>query len=318
MKKRLFSLLLVLCLIVSSCTACAKESEPLTLTIAYQGGISYAPIHVMAVKKLIESNYGGDITVNYVKLDSGAAINEGVIGGTIDIGCMGIAPAISGVVAGIPYKAIANLSSTYFGLMSNDSRITSLSDITVEDKIALVNTGSIQHIVLAMAADKYLGDAHALDNNLQPMSHAEGMSALESGTVTLHLTNTPFIFQEKDNAKYNEIEELNTVWPTTNTFICAMASTKLEKNSKLFNAIKKSLAEAMTFVNENTEETAQIEVDYLGLDIETVKANLSSDGVAFFDELRGVKTMADFMYKAGFITSELDFEKFKFSSVKGN
>ena len=63
-----------------------------------------------------------------------------------------VAPAISGVAAGIPYKVISNLSSQSHGLMSNDKDITSLVDITSEDKIALVNTGSIQHILLSMAS----------------------------------------------------------------------------------------------------------------------------------------------------------------------
>ena len=89
----------------------SNEDKPLTVTIAYQGGIGYAPVHVMEVKQLIESNYGEEIVVKFVKLDSGAAINEGIIGGTIDIGCMGLGPAISGVSAGIPYKVISSLSS---------------------------------------------------------------------------------------------------------------------------------------------------------------------------------------------------------------
>ena len=160
---------IILCLGVLFCLAAcgnSEETKAQTLTIAYQGGIGYAPVHIMEAKKLIEKNFGEEITVNFVKLDSGAAINEGIIGGTIDIGCMGVAPAISGVAAGIPYKAISNLSSQSHGLMSNNKEITKLEDIKSEDKIALVNTGSIQHILLSMAAEKVLGDAHALDNNI--------------------------------------------------------------------------------------------------------------------------------------------------------
>ena len=55
----------------------------------------------MEAKKLIEENYDGEVEVNYQLLSSGAAINEGINGGNIDIGCMGAAPAISGVAAGI-------------------------------------------------------------------------------------------------------------------------------------------------------------------------------------------------------------------------
>ena len=157
--KKIMALLLAVCLL-AALTACGStsksgENETRTLVIAYQGGIGYAPVHIMEYLKLIEKHYDGEITVTYTKLDSGAAINEGIIGGTIDIGCMGLGPAVSGVSNGIPYKVISNLCSQSHGLMSNDPSVTSLRDIGPEDTIALVNTGSFQHILLAMAAEHY-------------------------------------------------------------------------------------------------------------------------------------------------------------------
>lgn len=295
-----------------------ESGEAKNITIAYQGGVGYAPVHVMEVKNLIQENYEGDVTVEFVKLDSGAAINEGIIGGTIDIGCMGVAPAVAGVAAGIPYKVISNLCSQSHGLMSNDPAITKMSDITSEDKIALVNTGSIQHILLAMTAEKELGDAHALDNNIQAMSHAEGMASLESGTVKLHLTSSPFIYQERENEKYTELVELSEVWPSGNSFLVAMASTELEEDTELFDAVSTAFGEAITFINENKEEAAEIEAEYLGLDLETVTGYLEQEDCQFFKELRGAETMAEFMYRAGFIEKEITMDDFKYESVSGN
>lgn len=292
-----------------------SADEAKTITIAYQGGVGYAPVHILETKQLIEENYDGDVTVEFVKLDSGAAINEGIIGGTIDIGCMGVAPAIAGVAAGIPYKAMTNLCSQSHGLMSNDSEISSLADITSEDKIALVNTGSIQHILLAMAAEKSLGDAHALDNNIQAMSHAEGMAALESGTVTLHLTSSPFIYQERENENYIELTELGEVWPSGNSFLVAMASTALEEDESLFAAVSTAFEQAVEFINENEEKTAAIESDYLELDLETVKGYLEQEDCRFFTELRGVQDMVEFMYRAGFIEKEITMDDFKYESI---
>lgn len=315
-KKKLTTLLLCTCMLFSL-TACGSEaeSETKTLTIAYQGGIGYAPVHIMEVKNLIQENYDGEVTVNFVKLDSGAAINEGIIGGTIDIGCMGLAPAVSGVAAGIPYKVISNLCSQSHGLMSNDSDITKLSDITSEDKIALVSTGSIQHLLLAMASEKALGDAHALDNNIQSMSHAEGMASLESGTVNLHLTSSPFIYQERESGKYTELSEISEVWPSGNSFLVAMASTSLENDSELFDAVSKAFAQAIEFINTNPAETAQIESEYLALDLDTVTGYLEQEDCQFFPELRGADTMMQFMYRAGFIEKEVSIDDFKYSII---
>lgn len=315
-----FTLSIVL---VLSMTACGSDNSNMdasgkSITIAYQGGIGYAPVHVMEAKGLIEKNYGEDITVEFVKLDSGSAINEGIIGGTIDIGCMGVAPAISGVSAGIPYKLISNLCSQSHGLMSNDPSIKTLSDITSEDKIALVNTGSFQHLLLAMGAEKELGDAHALDNNIQAMSHAEGMAALESGTVTLHLTSSPFIYQERENEAYNELSVINEVWPSGNSFLVAMASTEIANDSKLYNAISASFVEAIDFINNNQEETVEIESKYLDLDADTVLSYLNEDDCQYFSNIRGVESMMSFMYKAGFIENEVTIDEFIFEGVEGN
>lgn len=322
---KIIAMLLCICMVftLASCgKANTNETENTntntkeTLTIAYQGGIGYAPVHVLEAKKIIEKNYDGELEVKFVKLDAGAAINEGIIGGTIDIGCMGLAPAISGVSSGISYKVISNLCSQSHGLMSRDPEITTLKDITSEDKIALVSTGSIQHILLAMAAEKTLGDAHALDNNIQGMSHAEGMAALESGTVQLHLTSSPFIYQERENKNYTELSEISEVWPSGNSFLVAMASSSLSENEKLFEAVSKSFEEAITFINENPDETAQIETEYLGLDLDTVKSYLAQEDCQFFSELRGAEDMASFMHRAGFIENEVQIDNFKYDSVK--
>jgi len=316
--KRIISLLLCACLIFAfaACSSDDSGSQTKSITIAYQGGIGYAPIHVMEAKKLIEENYDGQIEVKFQKLDSGSAINEGIIGETIDVGCMGFAPAISAVAAGIPCKIISGLCSQSHGLMTNKESIKTLKDITSSDKIALVKEGSFQHLLLAMAAEKELGDAHALDNNIQAMAHAEGMAALESGTVALHLTSSPFINQERESGKYNELNEIEAVWPKGNTFLVAVGSEKLKNDEKLFEAVSKALEQAIDFINNNLDETVQIESKYLALDEETTRKYLDDDACSFFGELKGAEDMYSFMYRAGFIENKISsVDEIKYENV---
>lgn len=312
--KRFFATVLAVMLCASLMTFAMADALPdVTVNVAYQGGIGYAPVHVMEVQNLIEKYYDGNVTVTYQKLDSGAAINEGIIGGSIQVGCMGVGPAVSGVAAGIPYKIISNLCAQSHGLMSNDPSIQTLADIKEGDVIALVNTGSIQHILLAMTAEKVLGDAHALDNNIQKMSHAEGMAALESGTVKLHLTSSPFIYQERENPNYNELTELSEVWPSGNTFLVAMASTQLAENEALFTAISQAFDEAIEYINTDEEGIIAIESEYLGLEPEQVKSYLEQPDCQFSTELKGVQDMADFMYRADFIEREVTMDELAFA-----
>lgn len=312
------AVLVLTCLtVLTSCGGGRTDDIP-ELTIAYQGGIGYAPIHIMENKSLIEKNYGSEVKVNFQKLDSGADINTGIIGGTIDIGCMGVAPAITAVANGVPAKIMSNLCSQSHGLMTNDSSIKTLSDIG-DTQIALVNIGSIQHILLAMAAEKELGDAHALDNNIVKMAHAEGYAALESGTYKLHLTSAPFINRERENDKYTEIKAVNEVWPDGNSFLVALASTELaENNPDLFDAVKKSINEAIDFINNDKEGAAEIVATYLGQDAQTTLSDLNDPTSSFFTELKGVGDMADFMFRADFIENEVNFDDIKFDNVTGN
>ena len=322
--KKLLTIILSLALVLSIFSACSKGAgEKATITIAYQGGIGYAPVHILEAKKLIQENYskktGKEVDVKFIKLDSGADINTGIIGGTIDIGCMGIAPAVSAVASGaVPAKIITGLCSQSHGLMTNDSSIKTLKDIG-DTQIALVNIGSIQHILLAMAAEKELGDAHALDNNIVKMSHAEGFAALEAGTYKLHLTSSPFINRERENDKFTEIKAVNEIWPDGNTFLVALASEKLQKdNPELFDVIQESFAQAISFINDNEDEAAEIIAGYLSQDKETTLADLRDETSMFFGELKNVTQMADFMYRAKFIDKEVSFNDLIFDGVKGN
>lgn len=322
--KRIISIVIGVTMLLALCSCATTgesgSSEKRTVTIAYQGGIGHTPVNIIEAKKLIEANYGkDDIKVVFKKLNSGADVNTGIIGSTIDVGSMGIGPAVSAVAGGVPCKIISNLCSQSNGLMTNSKTIKSLKDIGANDKIALVNTGSFQHIILAMAAKQELGDAHALDNNITPMAHADGMAALESGTVSLHLTSAPFITRERESGKYTEIDAVKNVWPKGNSFLVALCSTKLEsENKELFDAIQKAFADAIDFINNNKEEAAEIISTYLGQDKETTLNDLNDEFCIFSDELKGVTAFSEFMFEEGFVEKEVKISDLKFNSVKGN
>ncbi len=227
---------------LSACGGSSSESGSDSVTIAYQYGMAYAPFEVMKEQGLVEKYYDG-AEVEYSILNSGSAINEGVVSGDVDIGAMGVGPAITGVTSGVPYKIAANVSAQPHKIMTNDENIQSLSDIT-DEKIALVNIGSIQHVLLAMAAEAELGDAHALDNNIVAMSHPDGMSSLLSGSVECQLTTSPYVYKEAAEEGIHEVEGLESVWPDGNSFIVMMASTDLyEKNPELYQAVVSALEE---------------------------------------------------------------------------
>ena len=74
----------------------------------------------------------------------------------------------------------------------------------------------------------------------------------------------------------------------------------------------------ITFINENPDEIAEIETEYLGLDLDTVKGYLAQPDSQFFPETRGAGVMADFMLRAGFIDDGITMEQFLFDGVNGD
>ena len=322
--KKVVAVMLIL-MMTLSLAACggggndASSDGSATLTIAHQYGMAYAPLEVMKQQKLIEKHYDG-VEVEWSTLNSGSAINEGFISGDIDVGAMGVAPAITGVTSGVPYKICSNMSAQPHKIMTNNPNIKSLKDIT-DEKIALVNIGSIQHILLAMAAEEQLGDAHALDENISAMSHPDGMTALLCGSVDGQLTPSRYVFKEAEEEGISEVEALESVWPSGNSFIVAVASTDLQKNNpELYDAVVAALAEAIDYINNNKAEAAKMLCEAEDVDAATMETWLNDKDCVYSTETKGVMDMATFMDKEGFLENDGpdSFSDLAFDNVKGN
>lgn len=292
------------------------------LTIVQQYGMAYAPLKIMEAQGLIEKNYDGDVEVNYQVLNSGASINDAFVAGDVDVGLMGVAPAITGSLnEGVPYKICSGISAQPHRLMTNDPDIKTLKDIGESDQIAMVNIGSIQHILLAMAAKEQLGDAHALDNNITAMAHPDGMTALLSKSVKCQLTTSPYVFKEAEEEGISEVNAIESVWPEGNSFIVACASEDLYSNNpELYKAVNAAIAEAIDFINNNAEEAAEILCKDENVDAETYLKWMQDPACAYSTELKGVSVMAGFMTEEGFLenTEFSDISDVVYEGVAGN
>ena len=198
------ALSLVLVLSLTACGTKKSAEKNDKLVIAYQNGLSYTPLLVMKEKKLIEKHYGKDVNVDWKLLASGAAISEGITAGSIDIGALGTSVAINGIMSKTPYKICTGLAAVSCGIQTNDSSIKTLKDIKSSDQIVVTQVNSQPHILLAMAAKKELGDAHALDANLVAMANADGYSALISGAVQCNMVLAPYNLMEVKEETYTK------------------------------------------------------------------------------------------------------------------
>lgn len=301
----------------------AEDGDVVELNIAYQYGLAYAPLVVAKENKLIEKAYeeatGKTVTVNWIQMNSGADINTGIASGELNVGFMGVGPAITGVTKNVGYKIFTNLSGQEHGIMVNDDSINSLNDFVESDKqIGVVNIGSIQHIMLAMALDNEGIDPHALDSNLIALKHPDGKTSLESGNIAAHVTSSPYIYMERNNDSLHEIESVKNAWTKDDSFIVGVASISLhDSNPELYKALCDGIGEAITYVEDNSEETAKLTYELDGNTIEDEVAYLK--GGHYSVETKSVFRMASFMFENNFIDSDpVSYENLVFDNVVGD
>lgn len=327
MKKIKKVLLICICLMLLL-ASCGNENtktadKEVVLNIAYQYGIAYAPVLIAMEQKTIEEAYqemtGKNVKIVWSQMSSGPDINTGISSGNIDVGFMGVAPAITGETKGAGYKIFSNLSGQEHSIMTNDSSIHDLGDIIGSSKqIALVNIGSIQHIILAKALDEAGYDMHALDSNIVAMKHPDGMAALMSGNVACHLTTNPYLYNEREQDGLVEIKGITEAWDKDKSFIVGVASEDLYNNDpELYKALCKGIEDAINFINNNTEDAASITSKYNGNNLEDEKYFLQEGNYSI--ETHGVLELAQFMQKAGFIEdAPEEISNLVFDNVSGD
>ncbi len=277
-------------------------AEPDPLRIAVQFGLGYAPLEVANSLGLFEK-YAG-VPVEWKQYGSGGAIREALIAGELDAGFMGIPPFIIGWDKGAPWRVATGLCTMPLGLQTNREDIPNLAAFEPGDKIAYPSPGSIQHILLSMAAEKELGDPTALDDLGVAMKHPDGAAALlgDTGDIDAHFTSPPYIFKELDEPGIWQIVSGNDAFGGPFTFIVGVTTIDFYQNRPEVHAgFVIAVAEAVSFINENPEDAAAILAPSFKLDEETTLRYMTWPGVNYTTTPYGLLGFGEFMKNAGYI-----------------
>ncbi len=293
--------------LMTGCQGQVDQSEEKTLKIARQFGLAYAPLTIMEAKGLLEKHVPNR-EIEWVQLANTAAIREAILSDKLDIGFMGTPPFLIGVENGMNWQAFTGLSSAPLGLMTNQEDIKHLSDIDESDRIALPQPGSIQHILLSMAAKRELGDAKYFDNQLVSLKHPDGVQMLLSDTeITMHFTSPPYIFDEI-NAGLHQVISGDEAFGGSFTFIIGTIREGMVDDSQTIEGVKEALEEAIAFIAEQPDETLKILSDQYGLEKNVLKEYVYESGIAYNENIEGMAQFVDFMVDEAYLTDEI-YEK---------
>jgi NitT/TauT family transport system substrate-binding protein len=295
-------------------TGAATAQETKELRVAKQFGISYLPMTVLEERKLIEKHVKaaglGDVKVEWSRLSAGAPMNDALISGSLDFASGGVGPLVTiwaRTKGNMNVKGVSAINSMPLYLNTINGSVKSIKDFTDKDRIALPAVKvSIQAVTLQMAAEQLLGKYDALDRLTVSMSHPDGMNAMMSGRseITGHFSSAPFQYQQLDDQRVKRVlssyevlggpATFNTIW-TTSAF--------RDKNPKTYKAFLAALEEAMSVINGNKKEVAEL----------WIKAENSKLPQAFVDKIlndpenvftttpQNVMKYAEFMHKVGSI-----------------
>ena len=304
MKKIRWGIILGIILILTGCQG--RPDQGKTLIIAEQYGLAYAPLAVMQAKNFIEE-IDPDLTIEWAKAGNTTAIREMMLAGKVDIGFMGIPPFLIARDKGMEWAIFTGLSQAPVGLVSSNPAIQSLADIQETDRIALPQPGSIQHILLAIAAEREFDDAARFDQQLVTMKHPDGMSAMLAGQeLQLHFTSPPFIFMELAESGTHLVLSGREAMGGPFTFIIGAVPKRVrDEKAESLAVLKEALQKTMVFMQEEPEETMAILAESYQLEPELLKSYLENSELSYTDEIEGLETFIDFMSRNGYLENEI-------------
>lgn len=283
------------------------------IAIVEQFGTLYLPLIVMRDQNLIEKHgkaAGIDINVDWRQLSGGAAINDALLSGSIDIASAGIGPFLTlwdrtnGAV-----RIIGALGAQPNFFLTNNPDITSLKDIKPEHRIATpAAIVSVQARTLQIAAEKEFGAGNhgKLDKNVVTLPHPDATAALLSGAteVVAHISNSPFQEQALKNPKIRKIWSSYDVVGGVLTPTHVYTTLKYrDANPKTYKAFVDAFAEATAWVAANKQAAADtyVRVTKSKQDPKFIVEILEDKDARYTTVPSRTFVFADFMHRTGAI-----------------
>ncbi|MGN6831319.1 ABC transporter substrate-binding protein [Paucibacter sp. M5-1] len=287
------------------------------LRIAEQFGIVYLLLNIAQDQQLIEKHgkaAGINIKVENVKLSGGAAVNEALLSGSIDVAGAGVGPLLTiwdrtqGRVRGI-----ASLGNFPYYLTTNNPAVKTIADFSDKDRIALPAVGvSVQSRVLQLASAKLWGESqyNRLDKLQVALPHPEATAAIIKGgsEITAHFGNPPFQEQGlagNPNARI-VLKSYDVLGGPASATVLYGTEKFRRENPKTYKAFVDALAEAAAFATAKPEASADIFIrtNNSKIDRDFLIKIIKNPEVQFKLTPQNTYPLADFMHRVGAIKTK--------------
>ena len=317
--KRVFAAALAPLLTLSLALAGGAARAEGRLRIAEQYGVTYLLLNIAQEQKLIEKHgkaAGVDIKVEFIQLSGGAAVNDALLSGSIEIASAGVGPLFTlwdRTRSKQNVRGVASLGNFPYYLVSNNPNVKTIADFTDKDRIALPAVGvSVQSRILQWASAKLWGDKEfaRLDKNSVALPHPEAAAAIIKGgtEITGHFGNPPFQEQElAENPNARIVLKSYDVQggPASSTVLYG-TETFYRDAPKTYRAFLDALDEAAKFITNNPEQAADIYLKANGGkgDRKLLLQVIKNPEVTFKVEPQNTLGLGQFLHRVGAIKNE--------------
>lgn len=270
---------------------------------------------VMERNELIEQHAKrlglGEIKVGWPVFSGGAAMNDALLSGDLQVGATGVPPFLTIWAKTVGTYDVMGVSSIVSGpiyLNTRDTNLRTLKDLTTKNKIAMPAVKvSNQAIVLQMAAARLFGESNytRFDSLTTSLPNPDGMAALfsEQTEIDCHFTAPPFQYLELKNPRIHTLLNSYSIFggPTTLSMVYAARKFRNE-NPLLYKAFIAAMEEATTLIYRDKKTAASIY-----LEISKDKRSTADDILRILNDPQVVYTLtpqnlmkyAEFMHKVG-------------------
>lgn len=287
------------------------------IRVGVQPGLTHLPWSIIEHERLIEQRAKaaglGEIKVEWFHFAGGAALNDGMLSGSLDFAETG-PPSLIILWAKTRggYKGLGASGASPMVLVTRNPGVHSIHDLTEKDRIAVpaVKT-STQAIVLAMAAEKAFGIGnHAkFDALTVARSHPDAMVALldKHSEIDSHFSLPPYLYKELESPDVHAVLSAEDVLgaPLSNGILFTSKSFH-DANRKIVRATVAALDDALAFIARDPRSAAKIYLEVSGekSSVDEIAALITKPGTSYDRTPRGMLRAAQFMHRIGLINAE--------------
>ncbi|MDR3291149.1 MAG: ABC transporter substrate-binding protein [Methanobrevibacter sp.] len=255
MKKKSIAIIIVVLLIPSALGIIlifsSQNNNDNIVNMGYLPTDHDSALFIGQAKKWYEDN---NITLNLFEFNNGGSLMVAIASGHIDIGYVGITPAIASIYKGIPVKIVSSVQNEGSGIVAGkDSNITSINDLGGKT-IATPGTASIQNVLLTYALKKNgvsKDNVSVIDSLIPSM-----VNALRTKKLDAIVPYEPYVTIPIEDGSGVEIASSNDILPNHPCCVIVAREDFIKTKKSTLKTILDIHENATKFILENTDVAA--------------------------------------------------------------